>query len=916
MDVLTLFGLKAIAASNCVEHIRSEDMYELLVAVLPTFNAIAERACSDVSDPQSRTHTFYIHFYEKIFSLQAFFQKWDPTEIAQGISADEVEVKRNLVRVLDELENRFVSKKGREAGPAFQRLGFERRDEAYPKLQALKRILPDDGTLSEDFFADVNSIIRIDNKSSEKRESLLQNLSKALHFFYGMLPSTRESGSPCPLRFEDYPLKHVWKLTKKLFDVVQRNWCCQCSSHAKREARLNLTQCQRFETALVRGQVISSSEARFRILFPITSLDAVLWQDTEIAVKNRDHEKREHKEIERGLCNTIQGVRKGIRPRMVVFARKLWKLRVDIEDNQRSSTQVLDSKFRPLKELLQQQHQGQRHSPMALMEGKDRLILSFILATSLLHFFSGPWLQAKLTSETICFLVSNSHVSPDITKPYLTTACCSLEQEASPSELDQPHQFPYILSLGILLLEIARGTPVNLEKAQDPCVVALDCFKEWDKACGTGRSTSVRDGLHEVISACIDPRKLRQYFLDKPSVKNLEVRQYIFERILHPLENALSTAYGIQLNKLHADIARAKEVNKSGSFDHRDEHRPDKEDAAREWLSHWSGVSDLLYDCEDRLSEAAKRATRVKVAVIDTGLQLPGALQENYEDDKRINVDQSKAFILASEGQVSDDWRVDPDGHGSRVGQIILKVAPGADLHVAKVFRTKDDLEDPDIANQVHDRIAKAIKHATNEWKVDIIVMSFGFDETIPLIRNALVEASKAEKPPLFFAATRNDGAHKRMAWPARDSSVIGISSTDGNGLASPFNPSDKDTDSIMYAFGEGFPVEVAAPGNSKSSVTKYISGTSYAAPVAAALAASLLGCVRMVTETLPLDERNMYQHVPSDLQRMSGMIPVLRRHMQKQDNHGLKSLLPWDFLKPGRELKVLKDVSETLKKG
>lgn len=260
---------------------------------------------------------------------------------------------------------------------------------------------------------------------------------------------------------------------------------------------------------------------------------------------------------------------------MVVFAHKLWKLRVDIEDNRRCSTQVLDGEFRPLRELLDRK-QGQRESLMSSLEGRDRLILSFILATSLLHFFSGPWLQAKLTSETICFLVSSSRSSPDITKPYLTTACCSLEQEASPSELDQPHQFPYILSLGILLLEIARGSPVNLEKAQDPCIVALDCLREWNRAFGAGRSTSVRDGLYEVILACIDPRKLRQYFLDKPSVKNFEVRQYIFERILHPLEITLSTIHGIQLNKLHADVARAKEVTKSGSFDHRDEHRSDK----------------------------------------------------------------------------------------------------------------------------------------------------------------------------------------------------------------------------------------------------------------------------------------------------------------------------------------------------
>lgn len=195
--------------------------------------------------------------------------------------------------------------------------------------------------------------------------------------------------------------------------------------------------------------------------------------------------------------------------------------------------------------------------------------------------------------------------------------------------------------------------------------------------------------------------------------------------------------------------------------------------------------------------------------------------------------------------------------------------------------------------------------------------MCFGFDEPIPLIREAIDKASKAEKPPLFFAATRNDGAHKRMAWPARELSVIGISSTAGDGGVSTFNPSENQARSILYALGEGVPVKVTDPDNPDGFTTKYVSGTSYATPMAAALAANLLGCIRMLVEACPLEDRTKYGHVPGNLQRMSDMLTVLRRHMQRR-HFGVESLIPWDFLNV--ELldnnRMLRDVAETLRKG
>lgn len=436
----------------------------------------------------------------------------------------------------------------------------------------------------------------------------------------------------------------------------------------------------------------------------------------------------EHAQAKNRLCGIIQEVKAGIRPRMIVYRRSLWQLEADPETNRSSFPQVRDAEFISLRDLMRPDGSNQV-SLLSSIEGKDRLILSFILATSLLHFIHGPWLQASLNSENVCFLASNRRSLPDLTKPYLTTSFTSPAQPPLSRDLNQPHPFPDILSLGILLLEIARGAPIDFEEPQDPCVVALKCRDKWVKTCRTSRSRTVPEGLCQAISACIEPKESRNHVLDKNSHKDAAVRRFIFERVLYPLGNALSTAYEINLNTLHVDIGRAKEFRGIGSIDHQGESRQEKyeytslkafipltphfsyrQEAGDEWFEHLSGVHKLFDKCQERcrdLREAVQKETRVKVAVLDTGLQLPGAFQENYEDAERINCDQSASFIPVTRGKAFQEWKVDCDGHGSRAGEIILNVAPTADLHVAKVFKTRYDLADPNMATQVHKHIAE-----------------------------------------------------------------------------------------------------------------------------------------------------------------------------------------------------------------
>lgn len=194
-------------------------------------------------------------------------------------------------------------------------------------------------------------------------------------------------------------------------------------------------------------------------------------------------------------------------------------------------------------------------------------------------------------------------------------------------------------------------------------------------------------------------------------------------------------------------------------------------------------------------------------------------------------------------------------------------------------------------------KLFQAIKHATNVWGVDIIVMSFGFEKRIRSIHDAIYDTQQAEKRPLFFAATQNDGANSAMAWPAREMFVFGVSATDGNGAASAFNPDENNAQAILYAFGEGIKVHAAPTEAKRGSATAFVSGTSYAAPVAAGLAANLLVCVRLGVAALPAEEAEDYDDLPQRLQRMDGMLKVMLNCMCKKHHSQQMSLLPWDLL-------------------
>lgn len=167
--------------------------------------------------------------------------------------------------------------------------------------------------------------------------------------------------------------------------------------------------------------------------------------------------------------------------------------------------------------------------------------------------------------------------------------------------------------------------------------------------------------------------------------------------------------------------------------------------------------------------------------------------------------------------------------------------------------------------------------------------MSFGFPRYSARVEEAI---EKVGKDVLFFAATRNDGGNREVAYPANHRDVIGIFSTDGNGNKSGFNANCPDGDNSFFStLGEAvessWPKHLQGDGPRTGLMRK--SGTSFATPIAAAIAANTLDYARI---QLDMGEKYLKR-----MRKIGKMIVVLRL-MAPVNRGGYWYLAPWNLWK------------------
>ncbi|KAI0102721.1 ankyrin [Nemania sp. FL0031] len=274
-----------------------------------------------------------------------------------------------------------------------------------------------------------------------------------------------------------------------------------------------------------------------------------------------------------------------------------------------------------------------------------------------------------------------------------------------------------------------------------------------------------------------------------------------------------------------------------------------------------SKTYNQLINTWDEFFEFHEKDRRVKVAILDTGFDSKHRDWDNAralrfrnnqpESDSRDvkQRDRIKEFRdFCGSGANQDIDGVDLDGHGTQVTGIILRLAPRADIYVARICEgDKNRGLPPHLqtgeqsttkTNPQPAAVAAAIDWAI-ERKVDIINMSFGFTYPPLVVKQAL---ERAKGKVLVFAAMSNDGNNSPSgaAWPARDLDyAIGIHSCKEGGMkTSDFNPPPVPATHNLMAVGEGI---ITHWPEAKGGGFRLDDGTSFATPAAAAMAALVL---------------------------------------------------------------------------
>ncbi|KAL7908226.1 hypothetical protein GGI35DRAFT_480935 [Trichoderma velutinum] len=680
--------------------------------------------------------------------------------------------------------------------------------------------------------------------------------------------------APCGVDAEEFDLsKHpsygMKDLANKTYGLLERHWKCHCVQRASapcglREARLSLVIHRRLPPKVALGGTTANncSQAKFEILLPLCK-DDIEWKVTNVEVVKPRPEtsiSRDRQSVNNDICHWLLKSRY-FQVDFLAQNDKLWHLTPRPFQG--------DDHHTHMESLQQFLGDGISVSDISQYTPKDKLILCYVLASSMLFLYPGSWFQTTWSSDKIYFVRRfRNSTSPSFTFPYLSTTFQQVQ--SNPQNHMQYHSHPAILALGIIFLEIATGVKftrgshelTQWEQFNSDGIQALKQLQELERQITRDHSKRISRALIKVIRSCL--------VLDPPSnfpTKQLSeegpIRQYILSCIIQPLASDLRDGYKVRLDKLHDDLIPEKDteppeqlgVNTRSSSTTGDvttattsepvprstetrglcllggviggEMRSggDKKLAADAWFE-WH--TDALNRIENLRKPDATESRRVKIAILDSGIELSGDQKDMYDVEPKI---QYRSWI-----EEDSEWK-DDVGHGTHLAVLLRKIAPNASIHVARVFKRKPHVE------KSAQSIAEAIRYAVDDWKVDIIVMSFGFGSRNEIVYDAIKHA--AFKDVLMFVAASNDGKNRPggVAWPAIESHVICVHSGDGHGNQSSFTPSPKENMRIMV-LGEcvrsAWPPKLKLPGDVKD-----MSGTSCAAPIAAGVAAVILDYAR-----------------------------------------------------------------------
>ncbi|CAH0054820.1 unnamed protein product [Clonostachys solani] len=509
--------------------------------------------------------------------------------------------------------------------------------------------------------------------------------------------------------------------------------------------------------------------------------------------------------------------------------------------------------------------------------------LALSLGRCLLHLLHTGWAQEVWTAEDINFLCQQTDAGKriyDIHHPYVT---CNFSGDSGLSDSDasdsglgsntptspgltMTQSQRTLWSFAKLLLNIQTGsmTEINLDDNEEKMKKRI--WLEVNMLQWGGRVTEVKSFMQAVLG-CVDfTKSLKRYQrgAGNPTESNSgdqnDMRRIFYTEVIWHLEMHLAFHSGgseniasidiplratklprRNVNQVTNDFGKASTSSVKCSFSN------NSEDFLRRFAQFHRRFIVPKMTKENRGSRERIRIALLDTGLSDTGSDLQSCIKEVIEyrrsqgfteypkarpkdkENPRYPIREQKSFVEGDRSCIDTS----SCGHGTQLACLLLKLAPDADLYIARIS--------PDMEFEVTPGVVKAMKWAVGEKvKADIIAMSFGVKSVSDRIDKGLRIFEEAVgisgHTPLVFASASNSGlTTKSRSHPASDSRVICAYALDGVGNdSSGLNPPLASDAPNFGTFGHGIKVKW------KNEET-YTSGTSYATPVLAAITASYL---------------------------------------------------------------------------
>ncbi|KAM5378794.1 hypothetical protein ACJZ2D_004267 [Fusarium nematophilum] len=520
----------------------------------------------------------------------------------------------------------------------------------------------------------------------------------------------------------------------------------------------------------------------------------------------------------------------------------------------------------------------------------DKVILALNLSRMLLRMYGMGMDGCAWSAEDLFFLFESSQQTAyEIYNPYLDYSITGTGRAIGPTS---PRKFPILIAFAKLLLEIACGKVLGpFERRPDRPEISL--LAELEK--GTVTEDVVAAYVY-AIRKCLKANKDD----DEDAGSEEEQCRAVIREAVADLEEAWSTAYATKgdlnspktLKVPRTVLERQSPANsQNGPTKMLQEPRPAAVgeqtaslpnglfdvtrlkvpacymDSRCTWANDFLGRADDFYM---QHIEHLPSDKRIRVAILDTGIDDTNIFFRAAKRSRR----RRDSPIMMRESFLAGTAATDTDGHGTNVAALVLKMAPEADLY--------------------------AIRWAI-DLNVHIINMSFGISNASEEIRGAIRDAEAAGI--ICTIAASNYGSNEMRSFPAKLDQVLCIHAGDGNGNKSGLNPTPLRWRDNLSTLG------VCIPSEWRGEEDHYVSGTSYAAPVAAGIAANVLRFVQWAT-----DEGFMTQPQRMNAYSCAGMRHIMLAMCEPRD--GYDFVMPWRRMwsEGSTERDVISKMKEALK--